>query len=708
MVARLVAFATVVASLALSSRELVGQDAFDTRRGDRMIAAYFAGQTRERQSETLADIETLDDWKARRGEYRRQLFEMLGLEPLPEKTDLQATITGTIEADGIVVERLHFQSRPGLHVTGNLYRPKEATGPLPTVLYVCGHGRVKDSETGISFGNKVHYHHHGVWFARNGYVCLTIDTLQLGEIEGTHHGTYRYHMWWWLNRGYTPAGVEAWNCIRALDYLESRPEVDGERIGVTGRSGGGAYSWWIAALDDRIKVAVPVAGITDLENHVVDGCVEGHCDCMYMVNTYRWDYSLVAALVAPRPLLISNTDSDRIFPLDGVTRTFNEVRRIYRLYDAADQVALNITAGPHKDTQELRVSAFRWFNHHLKEDDSLIRIPAEKVFSPQQLRVFAKLPDEQRNTEIHETFTAVAPSPALPDSRDDWDRRRKEWMRHLRRLSFAAWPAEDLVPLNVAVSRQATRGGLRVRAIDFTPQAGIRLTMYEVGKANAQDARARIVHPLDEDGWERLLATLRRGGFQELLAGERATRESSDDLALLQQIVQARGVSFYFVLPRGVGPTAWDQSAKKQTQHRRRFYLLGQTRDGMQVWDLLQAMRCVVEVTQDNPPTPLIMRAERRMAGLALYATLMSSQVKVERLQLIDLPTNHRDGPILLNVDRVWTLPTAVAAVATTTRVELSGERVGDWVDAEEPPIHFVRNVLERIDRPEKALTVRR
>ena len=118
-------------------------------------------------------------------------------------------------------------------------------------------------------------------------------------------------MWWWLNRGYTPAGVEAWNCMRALDYLETRPEVDGDKLGVTGRSGGGAYSWWIAAIDERIKGAVPVAGITDLQNHVVDGGVEGHCDCMFMVNTYRWDYPQVAALVAPRPLLIANTDSDR-------------------------------------------------------------------------------------------------------------------------------------------------------------------------------------------------------------------------------------------------------------------------------------------------------------------------------------------------------------------------------------------------------------
>ncbi|MCP4507687.1 MAG: prolyl oligopeptidase family serine peptidase, partial [Fuerstiella sp.] len=228
-------------------------------------------------------------------------------------------------------EKLHFESMPGLYVTANLYLPAKIDKALPTVLYVCGHARVKEGD--VSFGNKTGYQHHGAWFARNGYACLTIDTVQLGEIEGVHHGTYRYDRWWWNARGYTPAGVEAWSCIRALDYLETRSEIDSERIGVTGRSGGGAYSWWIAALDERIKCAIPVAGIATLRNHVVDGCVEGHCDCMYMLNTHRWDYATVAALVAPRPLLISNSDKDRIFPLDGVVKVHRQVRHIYDLYE---------------------------------------------------------------------------------------------------------------------------------------------------------------------------------------------------------------------------------------------------------------------------------------------------------------------------------------------------------------------------------------
>jgi hypothetical protein len=134
-----------------------------------------------------------------------------------------------LEDDTVVVEKLHFQSSPGLYVTANLYLPKKIEAPLPDVLYVCGHAEVKTND--VSYGNKTAYQHHGAWFARNGYACLVIDTVQLGEIPGLHHGTYREGMWWWNSRGYSPAAVEAWNCIRALDYLETRPEIDKTRFG---------------------------------------------------------------------------------------------------------------------------------------------------------------------------------------------------------------------------------------------------------------------------------------------------------------------------------------------------------------------------------------------------------------------------------------------------------------------------------------------
>ncbi len=324
-----VGFLLMSAALSAESFDPESVLQIDRENGDQLIARYFSYHVASIEQDCLAEIQSAADWQQRRGAYCQQLRDMLGLEPLPARTPLQATVVGTVVRDGVAVEKIHFQSLPRLYVTGNLYRPAQLTARAPTILYVCGHGGV--IENGISYGNKVHYQHHGVWFARHGYVCLVIDTVQLGEIQGLHHGTYRYGDWWWNARGYTPAGVEAWNSMRAVDYLVSREDVDSQRIGVTGRSGGGIYSWWLAALDDRVQVAVPVAGITTLRNHVVDGCVEGHCDCMYQINTHRWDYPQIAALVAPRPLLISNTDKDTIFPLDGVVQVHRKTRHIYDL-----------------------------------------------------------------------------------------------------------------------------------------------------------------------------------------------------------------------------------------------------------------------------------------------------------------------------------------------------------------------------------------
>ena len=314
-ISRLLPVFIILASLLISSGHTSAQPATEhnTEVGDRLVAEYFQLETAALSTDIVLPGMTLPELQKQQHLDRQRLAEMLGLDPMPERTPLEPVIVGTEAHDGFQVERLHFQPSPGLYVAANFYLPTQVDQPLPTILYVCGHANT--AKDGVRPGNKAGYHHHGVWFAKNGYACLIVDTIQLGEFAGQHHGTYRLGKWWWNNRGYTPAGVEAWTGIRALDYLESRKEVDADRFGVTGRSGGGAYSWWIAALDQRIKVAVPVAGITTLKNHVVDGCVEGHCDCMYMVNTYRWDYGRVAALVAPRPLLISNSDKDTIFPL---------------------------------------------------------------------------------------------------------------------------------------------------------------------------------------------------------------------------------------------------------------------------------------------------------------------------------------------------------------------------------------------------------
>ena len=682
----LVAFWTLVFTLAPGvcewtlSAEIRPQWAeLGDRPGDRMISAYFEQETARLRDRCLADPGSLDEWKSARDSYRKQLLEMIGLDPLPERTDLKPTITGRVEHEQFTVEKLLYQSRPGLYVTGNLYLPKGPAEPVPAILYVCGHGGVK--KDGISYGNKVHYQHHGSWFARHGYVCLTIDTLQLGEIEGIHHGTYSHNMWWWNNRGYTPAGVEAWNCVRAIDYLQSRPEVDPERIGVTGRSGGGVYSWWISAIDERIKAAVPVAGITDLENHVVHGCVEGHCDCMFMVNTYGWDYPQVAALVAPRPLMIGNSDADAIFPENGVRRLLEKVRSVYELYGAGDNLTLTMTGGGHQDTPELRKPAFAWFDKHLKGIERPVDVPAEKFFQPEDLKVFEELPGDQLNSQIQESFSQLAAVPTPPESADQWRQTRDRWRNALLEKSFGGWP-EETEPLEVQSAFSVQRDGLRFSACDFTSQGPVRLRLYLVQPADLETAKLVVLGVLDQSGWDTFVAMM-RCGFEDEIRKEAVIDpqvelpEAGEPLfRKFRQMQESAAAVMAFIAPRGVGPTAWNPGEKKQTQIRRRFNLLGQTIDGMRIWDVRRAIQAVrsMDAIRD---VPLILQGERQAAGIALYASLFEPNIK--RLDLEGLSLSHRDGPMLLNVRRYLDIPQAVAMAAERSEVVIYQPQAEGW-----------------------------
>jgi len=159
--------------------------------GDAMFDQFLARDADLLARPVFETAATRAEWEAIRPQVKAELFQMLGLWPVPERTPLHARVTGTLDREGpVVIEKIHFQSRPGLYVTGNLYRPRDVQGRLPAILYVCGHsGRGRD-------GNKTAFQDHGMWFARNGYVALLIDSLQLGEVAGVHHGTYNLGRWW--------------------------------------------------------------------------------------------------------------------------------------------------------------------------------------------------------------------------------------------------------------------------------------------------------------------------------------------------------------------------------------------------------------------------------------------------------------------------------------------------------------------------------
>jgi len=663
---------TLLFALVIPAFPLTADDS--TTLGDRMIAEYFRNETIKLQENCLADIETADQWKNNRSTYRRQLLEMLGLYPTPERSPLKAEITGKVQHEEFTVEKLHFQSMPHLYVTANLYIPKNATEPLPAVLYVCGHA--KTIIDGVSYGNKVNYQHHPAWFARNGFVCLIIDTLQWSEITGMHHGIFSHDKWWWNCRGYTPAGVEAWNCVRALDYLQSRPEVDPSRLGVTGRSGGGAYSWWIAAIDPRIKAAVPTAGITDLENYIVkgiptgrypNGCIEGHCDCMFPVNTYRWDMPMVSALVAPRALLIANSDKDDLFPINGIFRLYQKTMKIYRLCDAERNLGINITEGSHGDTQQLRVHAFAWFNRFLKNKNPLISDQAVKFFEPQQLKVFDELPEDQINTKISETFVPKADPPQLPVNTDQWQKMRNNWLDKLNRKCFRSWPdLNNVAPLDICQKFSADAEGINLTALRYTSQHDIRLPLYIVKPADLDHPEKLTVKVLTQPQWEKWLAVMNYA-FANQLPASQAEPNLVEFQAFAQRIKGTRQAIAY-VPTRGIGPTRWTDDSRKRVHIRRRFMLLGQTLDSMRIWDLTRAMQAI-RTLGEYRTIPTSLQGHKTMAGIALYASLY--EPGIDRIDLYDPPTSHRDGPIVLNVLKYLDLPAVVAMAAERSAIRI-------------------------------------
>lgn len=667
-----------------------------TAHGDRLRDDYFRRQARRLGAAALADVHSRADWERQRPELHRQFLDMMGLWPLPPRTDLKATITGTVEEETFRVEKLHYQSIPGLYVTANLYLPKKITGPCPAVLYVCGHGPTVID--GVPYGNKVTYQHHGRWFAENGYVCLIVDTLQMGEVAGLHHGTHRLGMWWWLSLGYTPAGIELWNGMRGIDYLVARKEVDPARLGVTGRSGGGATSWWIGAADERVKCIVPVAGIADLFAHVSegypgiyrDGVVAGHCDCMYMLNTYRWDYTTVIALCAPRAVLLGNSDEDLIFPIPGYRRMTERIRSLYALLGVPEKFALLETHGPHKDTPPLRQGAFRWMNRWLKGDTGPISDPERPKLAPKQLKVFDRLPSDAINGVVHERFHRPA-SIELPKTdaaiRAWWPKESARLKQALLDRCFRGWPTNP-PPLDVKQVGEQTHDGIRVTAYDYVSEEGLPLRLWLVRPEKAERPTDLLVDVVDEGRWREWLSYLGPAFRDVLYGGMNAPPQPypADDPVTRAQFLALRRVGQWvaIIAPRGVGPTRWSEVSRFDgrspvSQHiRRRFYLLGQTLDGQRVWDVRRAVAAFNTI----PPTrelPLTLSGQGERAGIALYAALFGSEVA--GVELRDPPVSHRQGPTFLNVLTVLDLPQAVALMADR-KVEITvadEKRRADW-----------------------------
>jgi cephalosporin-C deacetylase-like acetyl esterase len=582
----------------------------------------------------LSGIMSMEQWKRERPRIAREMQYMLGLDPMPAKTPLQATVTGVIDRPTHRIEKIVFQSMPGLYVTGNLYLPKNVTGRLPAVLYVCGHSP-------SPHGAKFDYQHHGVWFARNGYAALLIDTVEFGELSGIHHGLHDLNMWYWLSLGYTPAGPEVWNAIRAIDYLETRTEVDASRIAMTGISGGGAITWYTAAVDGRVKAAAPVCATWTVEQQVLLDHVRGNCDCIFFHNTFQADLPAAGALIAPRPLKIISATKDVVFPPAGYLDVYRRLEPVYEWHGASGKLAQYDHDAPHRDIVPFRKEADEWINRWLKQDETPFDEGSIEQEPPETLRALDHYPPDAINDSIHKRFIPVHQVRPYRE-RAAWERRRSDLLSQLKDRSLRLLPSKSVpfetwkAPIKAWAERYS-----EAYNVEFTTDEDIRVQgqLFIPREAKYRDSAFIYVKRSDDViyaiDWDPLLPLLGR---------------------MVVLVLHPRGVDY-------------PVDNYRLTTIKRSIALLGGTLETMQMWDLLRSLDFLTQ-DQGLAVKEISVYGRGQMGPLALYAAALDP--RITRVVLEDAPASHWQGPPLLNVLRLTDLPEAAALMAPREIVSLT------------------------------------
>lgn len=602
-------------------------------------------------------VEAAGDLPAAIRERRTEFLDAMGIaEYLGEggREGPPFTVTGELDRPGYRVQKLWYESIPGLPVTANLYLPDVASAGrrVPAILYLCGHAPQQ----------KVHYQAMPRRFAQMGFAALIVETLQLGEVPGYHHGCYREGWFHWYSRGYSPAAVELLNAIRGLDLLAAHPFVDGQRMGVTGISGGGATTWWVAAADERVAAAAPVCGTATLASHGASRTIDGHCDCMWWPNYMGWDLADVGALVAPRPLLIASSSQDGIFAVSGIRMVYRQLMEVYKRMGAESRLRLVLNPGPHGYHPRSRTEVFSWMMRHLAGAEAGpdqvgdVDEDARHQETEEALRVYTHgEPPGNRVRTIQDHLVPRAAHPRVLDAAS-LAAERERVVARLKRYPFR-WFPDAASALGARWELRHAEGGGGGR-FSFQSEAGLRL----------QGVYGRRL------GAERLMIALRLPGegAGEAEAFAREVRPDAD-WALIE--------------PRGTGDTAWGEELNWRV--RRLAAWTGATVASWQVWDVLRAMEALRSLgLWRSEGTYLAARGS--MAVPALYAALLhgglSGVVLIGPQATLDAPsTPDGRGPAveLLGALRVADLDDAAALLAPAELV-LVAAHAGAFGFAEE------------------------
>ncbi len=578
---------------------------------------------------------------------------------LPQRTPLNAKVTGTIRRDGYRVEKVIFESQPKHFVTALLFLPSadRKTPPCPGVLVPCGHAKNgKGSDA---------YQTMGALLALSGMAALVVDPIDQGE-RGQYLGTGGWPDLWGVDAhdllgigstllGRNTAGFEIWDNMRAIDYLQSRPEVDAQWIGCTGNSGGGTQTSYMMALDDRIQAAAPscyLCGFPALLNTI--GPQDAEQDIFGQL-AFGMDHADYIMMRAPRPVLMCVATKD-FFDIQGAWETFRHAKRLYTRIGLPERVDILENDAGHNYDKTQREGVARWMSRWLLGKDQPITEPAIKRLSEDELQCapqgqVMRLPGARSTYDLNEDYEKQLAAVRT----ERWKTGdRAELLAKVRQLAGIR-RLKDLPRPNAENIGSIQRSGCRIEKWLLRPEEGIVLPalLFMLEKPNAGQA-AIYVH---EDG-------------------KAADAGPDGDI---QRLVR-QGTTVLAVDLPGMGQTKPAAGSRDAYMP----YLLGRSDVGLRAEDILIAARWLEEQGAGKRATPgLIAVGDAGIPALhaaalepGLFQSVRLSRAlhswsEVVHARLAKLPISQVVHGALLTYD----LPDLAATLGTTLKIELRADR---------------------------------
>ena len=438
-----------------------------------------AQQQLDQRERTIAAIHDKAAADRRREYVRAKLMEILGGVPA-YNGPLNARTTGEIRADGYIIEKVIFESLPGFYVTGNAYRPAQP-GRYPGVLVPIGHTQEGKPEGQVVAAN----------LARLGFVAFAYDPIGQGEREQTYlpvlgralsGGGGNEHLELGARcilAGQSVARYFINDARRSLDYLASRADVDSDRLGVTGCSGGGCITTYIAALDPRVKAAAPGCFINTFRRLFTGPTADSEMSLpAYLANGL--DIADLMELPAPLPWLLMATTEDYFTPA-GARPVYEEAKRFYGLYGAEERMQFFVGQGPHGTPKESREAIYAWMTRWLKDGRGEASDRPVKEYTNLELRVTrtGNVEGEPGSRKLYEIIRDEMKTRVQPRS-------LLELQGELRRLGVPSGGA----PPVVQVKAESNAAGYRLQQLVFESEPGVEVTakLYLPGGAERKPA----------------------------------------------------------------------------------------------------------------------------------------------------------------------------------------------------------------------------